>query len=206
MAEITIDSFMTDVETISDRLQDNPLYTDAKNTITEQLDNVEISTEEKDKLLSSFLQNFSLPAITLAFENAAKIPLLNIEQQKAEAEKDKALYDKLQSLASLKKQYGFKDATTETLGADSGDGLIDKQIEGFFKDQIYKGIKTFSEQSAMLANNDITTPPWMVDYMKIGAEMLSSGKINIKVEEVSGEEVTTVNYDGDATEANGLDA
>lgn len=202
MADITITSFMIDVNTISTQILSNAIYTDAKKTIEDQLDNVEISTEEKDKLLSAFVQNFSVPAMTLAFEYAAKIPLLNLEQQKIDAEKDKAVYDKLTSLAGLKKNYGFKDATLEGLGTDSKDGMVDKQIEGFYKDQVYKAVKTFSEQAAMLAQNDIPTPDWMVDVMKIGTEILSSGKIDILVS--GNPAVTTVTYNATATAPDGL--
>jgi hypothetical protein len=203
MVEITIATFMADVETISTSMLTNPIYTDAKETITEQLDNVEISTEEKDKLLSAFVQNFSVSALTLAFEHAAKIPLLNLEQQKIDAEKDEAVYKKLAALADLKKKYGYKEATLTELGTDSGEGLIDRQTEGFYKDQVYKVMKTFSEQAAMLENAGVTTPPWMVDVMRIGTEILSDGKMDV---EVTGDpEVTTVTYDGTATEPNGLD-
>ena len=203
MADITIDSFMTDVDSISTRLLANPIYADAKATIVDQLDNVEISTEEKDKLLSAFLQNFATPAITLAFEHAAKIPLLNLEQQKIDAEKDEAVYKKLQALAGLHKQYGYKEATLTGLGTDSKEGLLDRQTQGFYKDQIYKTVKTFSEQAAMLAQNSIETPAWMVDIMRIGSEILSDGKIDITV--TGDPEVTTVVYNGTATEPNGLD-
>ena len=200
---VTIESFMTDVDAISEKIKANTIYTDAYDALTVNLDNVEVSTEEKDKLLASFLQNFSIPALTLAFEHAMKIPLFDLEQQKLEAEKDKAAYDKLTSLASLKKQYGFGNATTMDLGASTDDGLLDRQIEGFYKDQVYKISKTFSEQAAMLAQNDVPTPEWMTDVLRIATEILSSGKIDVTV---SGDpEVTTVVYDGTATEPNGLD-
>jgi hypothetical protein len=203
MADITIDSFMTDVDNISTKLLANPIYADAKATIVDQLDNVEISTEEKDKLLSAFLQNFATPAITLAFEHAAKVPLLNLEQQKVDAEKDEAVYKKLQALAGLHKQFGYKNASLTGLGTSTDDGLIDRQTKGFYKDQVYKIVKTFSEQAAMLAQNSVATPDWMTDVMRIGTEILSDGKMDVTV--TGDPEVTTVKYNATATEPNGLD-
>jgi len=200
---IDITSILEDMNTISEALNANAIIVEAKDSILKSLDNAEISTEERDKLFSAYIQQLSIGILTQAIGLAKDVPILKLQEKKLEAEAVKAVYDKLQSIASLKKQFGYGNATEEGLGDSSGDGLIDKQINGFYKDMVHKAVKTFSEQAAMLAQNDVATPDWMVDIMKIGAEIMADGKINILV---SGEPaVTTVNYDGDATEANGLD-
>ena len=203
---ITVDSILGNIDVISKRLEDNVLIKAAKDAVKEEMGNAEISSEEQGKIYANFAQQISLSLVTEAIKLSSEIPLLTLKEQELQAAADKAVYDKLQSLAALKKQYGYKDADANGLGNSSGDGLIDKQIIGFFKDQVYKGVKTFSEQAAMLAQNDVPTPSWMVDYMKIGAEMLSDGKINLKVVGEGDSATTEVNYDGDATEANGLGA
>jgi hypothetical protein len=68
--------------------------------------------------------------------------------------------------------------------------LLEEQISGFQHDMEYKAAKTLSENSAMLAQADQPTPEWMVDSIKILIEMMTRGKLNIKVE--SGE--TQVSY------------
>ncbi|DAB40283.1 MAG TPA: hypothetical protein CFH81_08800 [Sulfurovum sp. UBA12169] len=194
-----VSMFMADVETISDELRENSIYKDAKESIEKAMDNVEISSEEKKKLLSGYLQNFSIPALQMAFDAASKIKLL-------EHEIEKAAFEKLRVLADIKKNYGFGNASAEAgLGEDTKDGLVDEQKAGFFKDQIYKLAKTLSENSYMLAQNDVPTPEWMADAIKLCSEFLSAGKIDITVDRTLPETVTTVTYNANATTPNGLD-
>lgn len=76
--------------------------------------------------------------------------------------------------------------------------LLDEQIAGFEYDMSYKAAKTLSENSAMLAQADQPTPEWMADSIKILVEMMTRGKLNLKV--VSGE--TQVSYLSGGSEYN----
>ena len=52
--------------------------------------------------------------------------------------------------------------------------LIDKQIAGFKKDMNFKILKSLSEQASMLAQNDISTPPWMTTDMQNAIAIMKS--------------------------------
>ncbi|MDD5360418.1 MAG: hypothetical protein PHI79_03480 [Sulfurovaceae bacterium] len=82
--------------------------------------------------------------------------------------------------------------------------LLEKQTRGFDRDMDYKLIKTLSENSAMLAQADQATPEWIVKTMKLLAETMTEGRINIK--EQNGTTVVEYNsVNGDSIYGIGLD-
>ena len=134
-------------------------------------------------------------------EIAARTALTNAQKELADKQKDEADYKALTALAALKKQYGYANATTTSLGTSTGDGLIDKQIKGFDKDAYHKLNADLAGVQQMLAQNDIEVPEWQVDTMRLLIEFLTDGKINVK----KTDDGTTVEYKPDATSPNGLE-
>jgi hypothetical protein len=116
------------------------------------------------------MRELSNSIIVQAIEIVRTAPLLE-EQIK------KAKLDKLAELAQIKKNYGYNNATENDLGISTNDGMVDKQIEGFDKDMIYKVVKISQEGASMLAQVDIATPPWMTDTIKNGIKIMTDNQI-----------------------------
>lgn len=188
---MTATEFITEVNTACEELLKNKLITDAKTSILDQLHNTEITIEERNKLYTAYLQQISLGALGYAIDIVKMMPEVEASQWK-----------KLSAEAQVKKNFGYGNASIENgLGESTKDGIVDKQIEGFFKDMVYKAMKSCNENGAMLAQADVPTPEWMTDIIKLATEIMSDGKINIV--KTAGE--TQVTYLQDATAPNGLD-
>jgi len=183
----------------SKALNGSEIVKEAKASIKEMILASEVSLEERERMMTAYIQQLSLGILNSATELAKSLPVL-------EQDLEKATWEKHIARAQLIKKYGFKDATLESLGTSSGDGMIDMQTAGFYKDQIYKLNKTLAEMSAMLAQNDIETPEWITDILKLFAEIMSDGRVDLLVTGTGEDKVTTVTYDHDAVKPNGLGA
>jgi len=201
MAELStkLKDFMDNLDEVSSRLDKNPLIQNAKSSIEKDLNNTKISKEERLKLFSAYVQQMSMGVLGQAVEIVRDVPT-------AMANEEKAQYYKLQSLASLWKQFGFENidlSQTESkdmLGTSSGEGMIDKQIDGFTKDMFYKLGNMISNENQMLVQNDQAVKPWQVDTLKMVYEAMTNGKINLKT--VNDE--TIAEWKADATTPNGI--
>jgi len=91
------------------------------------------------------------------------------------------LANQLESLAKLKKQYGYANADLDTgvLGTSTDDGAIDKQIVGYDKVNYKDTLKAINEMTALLINANVTPGPWLVDIQKLLIEAITDGHINI---------------------------
>ncbi|NKQ40043.1 MAG: hypothetical protein HF962_00515 [Sulfurovum sp.] len=162
------------------------------------MSNVDITEEERNRLLAGYLQQVSVGLIPLG------VSILTKAKEELELVA-KAKYDKLVSLAVLKKQYGYASATEDNLGESSGDGLIDKQTAGFEKDIYHKLNTSYLSMQGILANNEVSVPEWQVDVIRLLTEFLTDGKIDVSVStDSTGERSTTVQYKEDSTSPNGL--
>ena len=188
-----LQKFVDEVNAVSKELwEKNTIAQETKNFIKNQLDNVEISTEDRDKLYLQFIEQLGIGLIAQAQNIVLNVPVIN-----------KSKFEELQALAVLHKQHGYGNATSEELGESTGDGLIDEQIKGFVRNDATKVLGHIAGVQQMLAQNDIPVPQWQVDVMKLAIEMATNGKIDIKNN--AGAD-TTVKYNKDATEPNGLEA
>ena len=191
------EDIIANIGSFSEALNGSVIVKEAKASIKEMILSAEVSLEERERMFTAYIQQLSLGILSQAVDLAKSLPVL-------EQEKDKAGLDKFIAQAQLIKQYGFKDATPTSLGDSSGDGMIDIQTKGFYKDQVYKLDKVLSEMAAMLAQNDIVTPDWIVSVQKLCTEIMTDGKIDVKVTGTGAAKVTTVTYNKDNTEPNGL--
>ncbi|SFV70886.1 hypothetical protein MNB_SV-13-127 [hydrothermal vent metagenome] len=79
--------------------------------------------------------------------------------QKGKNVADTGLINEQKGLVTNQKATELKVALTEAQKASN-------QITGFDKDMRYKILKSLSETSGMLAQNDVVTPSWMTTEMK----------------------------------------
>jgi len=200
-----LSTFMTELKEVVALLDEMPVIEQAKKSIKETLADAEISREERDRLYSNYVQQISIGVLQQGIDIVKTAVAAKYAEEAAKYGVDEAKYKAMQAEAALRKQYGYSVDEYEKMN-DEGDGTIDEQNNGFYIDAVYKAVKVFSEQAAMLAQNDIETPPWMVDVMKIGAEIMSRGHINLKEAGEGDETVTVVEYVPDAEGPNGLDA
>lgn len=209
-----LESIIDDVNNAVKKLQTNDLVEKARASIKKELGSYTLTDDQRADKLINFEIQLALGMLERTFAVAADSDI-KAEQLKA------AQFEKLAGLAKLKKEYGYGNATEEALGSSTDDGMIDKQkdlvekqIEGFYKDQVYKVQKSISETIGMLAMNDVETPEWMSDIFRIAIEIVSDGKIDIQktanpnytppADEEEPKYITTVQYNGQATGPNGI--
>ena len=196
--------FLKTYDAIEEKVMKGKLYTDAKSSIESALTKSSMSDEKRALLLQQFTTQIALGFPQMFLSQTMAFYELNLELEVKTVNKELLELQKLERKGSIHKQLGYKVEDRKLV--DKKDGLIDKQIEGFDKDMAYKVSKMFSEQSGMLAQNDVATPAWMTDVMKIATEMMTSGKIDIKTitDAGTGKETTDVKYDDTKTKPDGI--
>ena len=215
-------AFMDDFSGVEKELAKSEIIKNAKDSISSALENSEVSLEERDKLFSNFMQQISLGLVGQAVEivkvaapskAAEAVSLADLKQRFGitldsdgnEVDSGKGVYREQSMLeaakvkASLEKEFGFTIDSDGKL-KNTGKGMLDIQADGFYKQNIAKALRIFSEEKQMLAQADQVPPQWMIDFTKIGAEILTDGKINLWTENGK----TVVRYVHEATRPDGL--
>jgi hypothetical protein len=145
----------------ADTVNTNPVIKELDTFLKEEMHSTSITDEERDKLYARYLE------MKLALFDKA------VELAKTFTRPSKLPGDMMEphfGLSIFEMQY--KEGLQKV-------ALLEKQTRGFDRDMDYKLIKTLSEQAAMLAQADQSTPDWMVDIMKILSESMTEGRINV---------------------------
>ena len=84
---VLLSEMLNDINTISISLNKNIFITEAKDTIRKDLDNVELSTEERGKIYALYVEQISVNVLGQAVDLAKSFPGLNAELDKSASEK-----------------------------------------------------------------------------------------------------------------------
>ncbi len=211
----TLDEIFENVNSALKKVNDNDLLKTSREKIESYMKDFALTDDARAQMMIDF-------EVRLALGMYEKALMISADNQIREQQVATAKLDKQIKLAELKDKYGYTNATEDALGESNGVGLVDKQkllldkqIEGFLFDQMYKLNKNTSEMISMLAMNGVATPQWMANIFRITAEAMSRGKVNITVTKnpawVDGQDngdtpeyITTVAWDGAKEQPDGI--
>jgi len=192
---VTITSVLKDVNTISASLNENVLVVQAKESIKEGLDIAELTTEERDRLFSNFVQQLALGVLGQAIALAKEVPIINLNadqmtkqnakltaklqadidilnKQKTKLDKDISVLTKQEN--KLDKDIAILEIQRSKLGAklDKEIAVLEEQRKGFKQNDVYKGMNVLSQQTSMFAQAEEAPPAWMAGFIQTGASKL----------------------------------